>query len=114
MSEDGRMNREGDVVLIYHRDKPMVYARIEAIRADYKQDWFHVTLLLLTIPAQAVTWILKQDYINGDPFTMGGQSVRLERVKRVSVGEGPGTDGQPQGPIAPEKSPKVIAFKKQH
>ena len=114
MSEEGRMNREGDVVLIYHRDKPMVYARIEAIRADYKQDWFHVTLLLLTIPAQAVTWILKEDYINGNPFTMGGQSMRLEKVERGSGGEGPGDNFQPHGPIAPGKSPKVIAFKKQH
>ena len=70
-------NREGDVVLIHYRDKPMTYARIETIKADYKKDWFHVTLLLLTIPAQVVTWILKVYYINGNPFTMGGQSMRL-------------------------------------
>jgi sugar/nucleoside kinase (ribokinase family) len=114
VSEGGRVNQEGDVVLIHYRDKPMAYARVETIRPDSKKDWFHVTLLLLTIPAQAVTWILKEEYINGNPFTMGGQSMRLEKVERVSGGGGPGDDFQPHGPIAPGKSPKVVAFKKQH
>jgi hypothetical protein len=113
MSEEGGVNQEGDVVLIHYCDKPMSYARIETITPDSKSGWFHVTLLLLTIPAQAVTWILKEDYINGDAFTMGGQPMRLEKVERVSGG-GPGGDSQPHGPIAPGKAPKVIAFKKQH
>jgi hypothetical protein len=113
MPERGWVNQEGDLVLIHYRDKPMAYARIETIMPDSKKGWFHVTLLLLTMPAQAVTWILKEDYINGNPFTMGGQSMRLEKVERVLDG-GPGDDFEPDGPIARGKSPKVIAFKKQH
>ena len=79
------MNNEGDVVLIYYEDKPSVYARIEAIEPDVKKDWYQVTLLILTIPAQTATWILREEYINGETFTMSGQPMRLDGVKRVPV-----------------------------
>jgi len=29
---------------------------------------------------ETVTWILKDTYINGDEFTMGGKRIRLEKV----------------------------------
>jgi hypothetical protein len=80
-------NQEGDVVLVHQKDKPALYARIEAIGPDVKKDWFQVTLLLLTLPAQVVTWILREEYINGAPFTMGGKPMRLEKVKRIGVHE---------------------------
>lgn len=72
-----------DVVLIYFEDQPAIFARIESIEPDIKRDWYHVTLLLLTIPVQTVTWILRKAYINGTPFTMNGKSVRLEKVEKV-------------------------------
>jgi hypothetical protein len=114
MKNEKAANREGDVVLIYYQDKPMAYARIEGINPDIKKDWYQVALLLLTIPAQSVTWILRDEYINGDSFTMGGQSMRLEKVKKTLPGGTPQGNGQPQGPKSPEKASKVIAFKKQH
>ena len=114
MSKEIAANREGDVILIYYQDQPVAYARIEGINPDIKKDWYQVTLLLLTIPAQSVTWILRDEYINGASFTMGGQSMRLEKVKRVFPGTEPQDDGQPQGRKSPEKSSKVVAFKKQH
>jgi len=84
---DGRsVNREGDIVLIYYQDKPTVYARIESIEPDIKKGWYQVTLLVLTVPAQVVTWILREEYINGGPFTMGGELVRLEKVMPVPPG----------------------------
>jgi len=79
------MSGENDVVLIYFEEKSTVFARIEAIEPDIKNNWYHVTLLLLTIPTQTVTWILRDTYINGSPFTMGGKPVRLEAVKRQNV-----------------------------
>ena len=82
MLKKGQGNQEGDVVLIHYQDKPMAYARIEAIEPDIKKDWYQVTLLLLTLPAQTVTWILREAYIHGELFTMGGQPVRLESVKK--------------------------------
>ena len=114
MKEERAVNREGEVVLIHYEDKPMAYARIEGINPDVKKDWYQVTLLFLTLPAQSVTWILREEYINGASFTMGGQSMRLEKVKRVFPAEAPQDNGQPQGPKSQEKASKVIAFKKQH
>ena len=74
------MAQENDIVLIYYEDNPMTFARIEDIKADHKPDWYHVKLLLLQIPLQPVTWILKNDYINGDEFSMDGKRVRLELI----------------------------------
>ena len=114
MKDEKAVNREGDVILIHYQDQPVAYARIEEINPDIKRDWYQMTLLLLTIPAQSVTWILRDEYINGASFTMGGQSMRLEKVRRVFPGETPQDHSQPQGPKSPEKASKVIAFKKQH
>jgi len=72
--------QENDVVLIYFEDEPMVFARIEQIAADAKPEWFQVKLLLFQVPLQVVTWILRPAYINGEPFTMGGKQMRLEKV----------------------------------
>ena len=72
MKDEKAVNREGDVILIHYQDQPVAYARIEGINPDIKKDWYQMTLLLLTIPAQSVTWILRDEYINGASFTMGG------------------------------------------
>ena len=74
------MAKENDIVLIYLEDKPLAFARIEDILADSKPDWYHVKLLILQIPVQVVTWILKDIYINGSEFTMNGKKMRLEEV----------------------------------
>ena len=72
---------ENDLVLIYFEEKPLVYGRIESILPDSKKDWYHVKLLLLQIPLQVVTWILKDAYISGAEFTMNGKKMRLEKVE---------------------------------
>jgi len=106
------MNNEGDVVLIYYQEKPSVYARIEAIEPDAKKDWYQVTLLILTIPAQTATWILREEYISGATFTMSGQPMRLEGVKRVPV-KIEGEDNRKSSVREQtDKSCKVIPFKK--
>jgi hypothetical protein len=74
------MNTENDIVLIYLENSPLAFARIESIEPDIKRGWFHVKLLLLQIPLQVVTWILRDVYINGETFTMGGKEMRLEKV----------------------------------
>ena len=76
------MSKENDLVLIYFEGKPLAFARIESILPDSKKDWYHVKLLLLQIPIQMVTWILKDVYINGTEFTMNGKKMRLEKVER--------------------------------
>lgn len=75
------MAMENDIVLIYLEEQPLVFARVESILPDSKPDWYHISLLLLQIPLQVATWILKDVYINGDTFTMNGKKMRLEKVE---------------------------------
>ena len=71
---------ENDLVLIYFEDKPLLFARIERITPDHKPKWYHVALLLLQVPPELVTWILRDVYIDGEEFTMNGKRMRLEKV----------------------------------
>jgi hypothetical protein len=75
------MANENDLVLVYFEDKPLSFARIEEILPDSKPNWYHVKLMLLQIPLQVVTWILRDVYINGEEFTMNGKRMRLEKVE---------------------------------
>jgi len=107
------MNVEGDVVLIYHQEKPAVYARIESIEPDTKKDWYRVDLLFLTLPAQAVRWILKEAYINGETFTMNGEAMRIEALEKVSSKKKSGEMVRSVEGKGGERPAKVIPFKKQ-
>ena len=69
-----------DVILIYLEDAPISFARVESILPDPKKGWFQIRLLMLQIPLQAVTWILKDAYINGEEFQMNGKRMRLEKI----------------------------------
>ena len=75
------MATENDLVLVYFEDKPLSFARIEEVLPDSKPNWYHVKLMLLQIPIQVVTWILRDVYINGEEFTMNGKRMRLEKVE---------------------------------
>ncbi len=74
------MAKEKDIVLIYFEDQPITFARLESISPDIKKDWYHVKLLMLQVPLQVTTWILRDIYISGREFTMGGKRVRMETV----------------------------------
>ena len=74
------MAKENDIVLIHFEDKPLTFARIEEIVPDSKADWYHVKLLILQVPLQVATWILKDSYIDGEEFTMGGKKLSMELV----------------------------------
>ncbi|MCD6186500.1 MAG: hypothetical protein J7K84_12120 [Deltaproteobacteria bacterium] len=74
------MSQENDIVLIYCEDKPLAFARIEEFLPDHKNDWYHVKMLILQIPLQTVTWLLRTAYIEGVEFTMDGKKMRLEPV----------------------------------
>lgn len=89
------MTAENDIVLIYLEESPLAFARIESIEADIKPGWYHVKFLLLQIPLQAVTWILRDAYIDGEPYTMGGKAMRIEKVV-CPIEEEPEEDGPPE------------------
>lgn len=105
------MTEEKDIVLIYYESQPSFFARIESIEPDHKPNWYHVKLLILQVPLQVVTWILRDVYINGDTFTMGGKEMRLEKVESPEVPEAKEskTDQKPQKP--PADKTNVISLK---
>ncbi len=74
-------NTVNDIVLVYLEDSPLFFARIESILPDAKKDWYHIKLLMLQLPLQVVTWILKDEYINGETYHMNGKKMRLEKVE---------------------------------
>jgi hypothetical protein len=105
---------ENDLVLIYLEDKPLSFARIEDILPDSKPDWYHVKLLLLQIPPQLVTWILRDVYIEGAEFTMNGKRMRLEKVVVPQEPQPPEDLKKKENKSKPDKksgNAKVISLK---
>ena len=102
------MAKENDVVLIYIEDHPLSFARIEEISPDVKKDWYHVKLLMLQMPLQAATWILRDIYIDGQEFTMGGKRVRLEPVVCPKAPDPSGEEYKKSQ--TPEAAGKVISL----
>jgi len=88
------MASTGDVVLLYHNEQPAFFAQIQDVSPDHKRDWYQVKLLVLQVPLTEVTWVLKEEYINGEIFTMDGDSVRIEKVTGSGVEAG---DPKPSG-----------------
>ncbi len=74
------MTDVNDIVLIYMENQPLSFARVEGIFPDHKDGWFQLKLLFLQVPLQVVTWILREEYINGTMFHMNGKEMRLEKV----------------------------------
>ena len=102
----------GDVVLIYRQEQPTIFARVEHIEPDIKRDWYHITLLLLTVPTQVVTWILRGSYIEGETFTMGGVPMRLDLVKKTTIREKAPSQMESRKKTKSKKPGTVIPFKK--
>ncbi|MDT8378168.1 MAG: hypothetical protein RQ739_04690 [Desulfotignum sp.] len=98
------MTTINDVVLIYMEDAPISFARIESIVPDPKKGWFQIKLLMLQIPLQTVTWILKDAYINGEEFQMNGKQMRLETIHAPKetpfFNQDPDSDDQKTAPSA--------------
>jgi hypothetical protein len=103
----------GDVILVYYREEAAFFARIDSIEPDIKKGWYKVQLLILTLPVRAVTWILREEYLNGIPFTMEDNPVRIEAVKPLPIGSNSDdTSGKPPGKSPTRGGRKVIPFKK--
>ena len=105
------MATENDIVLIYLEDQPLSFARIEEILPDGKPDWYHVRMLLLQIPVQVITWILRDVYIDGAEFTMDGKRMRLEKVEAPEQSRQPQPEEKTQQPEAKKGGGKLISLK---
>jgi hypothetical protein len=95
-----------DVVAVHIGDQLGFYARVEEILPDVKPGWRQFRFLTLTADRKEMTWVLEPRQIDVEPFTMGGTSVRIERL----------ADPVPAPRSAPDTSPddeskgRVIAF----
>ena len=95
----------GDIVLIAAEEPQMLlYARVEKIERDSsrKDEWWHVSMAMLSIPLQRVTWTLRTEQMTGQEiFTMGGEK---RFVKAVEFGKDVEKDG---GQAEKFEKPKV-------
>jgi hypothetical protein len=74
------MRAPGEVVAIYRDNKPIGYTRIKEYAHDRKPGWFQVHRLLLGFPPQEMVWILREEQIDGEPFTMNDRPVQTLSV----------------------------------
>jgi hypothetical protein len=85
----------GDIVLVLAEDPPetLFYAFVSDIERDSsrKDEWWHVSMQILSVPLQPVIWTLRTPQFTGqETFTMGGkthfiQAVHLERKAKVQA-----------------------------
>ncbi len=99
--------RTGDLVLIHQDNNPVAFARVDDIVADVKPGWWQVSLLLLHVPPKQVNWILRDAYVDGEEFTMGGRPMRLEPVPppQPALPPEPEAPGPGDGPGEGKKGP---------
>ncbi|MFZ5587488.1 MAG: hypothetical protein ACOZHQ_16330 [Thermodesulfobacteriota bacterium] len=100
------ITQPGEVVLIHHGGQPAAYARVEEILADVKPGWWQIRLLVLTVPTQEITWILREEYIDGGEFTMGGVAMRLTRLEPPRPARPP----EPDPPADDQGGAKVLSL----
>lgn len=101
--------RPRDVIAVYIGDAFSFYARVEEILPDVKKGWRRLRFLVLSQPLKEVIWTLEPSQIDGEPFTMGGTPIRIERVPDAEPTPMPEDDFIPNS-HKPKAMPKVIAF----
>jgi hypothetical protein len=87
----------GDIVLIAAKKPQMlVYGMVsDVVRDDAKRDeWWHVSMQILSLPPRKVTWILRTPQMTGQEiFTLDGEQRFMQAVDF----------GQPLPRTGPEK-----------
>ncbi|MCW5199809.1 hypothetical protein VU05_03760 [Desulfobulbus sp. F1] len=88
----------GDIVLVLAEEEEhpaLLYALVTGIERDTtrRDEWWHLSLQLLSVPPQAVVWTLRTPQFTGqESFTMGGKgrfikAIRIEKPQSVSSPE---------------------------
>ena len=74
----------GDIILIVAKEPQMLaYAYVNDIERDTsrKDEWWHISFTMLTVPLQKMTWTLRTAQMTGkDIFTMGGEERFVQAV----------------------------------
>lgn len=106
--------REGDIVLII-ADQLFYAVVTEIVRDDSRRDeWWHVSFQLLTIPPRQVIWTLREPQFSGQEiFTMGGEKRFIKAISWRQPEE-PLPPTADEGPPADRKPPVRRLRRKSH
>lgn len=82
----------GDIVIIVTENpQTLSYALVTGFERDTtrRDEWWHVSMQLLSVPPQKVVWTLRaEQFTGGEIFTMGGEKRYIKAVD-FSGPEGP-------------------------
>jgi hypothetical protein len=83
----------GDIVLVaVEKPQSVFYAMVSDIRLDQnvKDEWWNVTLIILGVPLQRVTWTLRGPQFTGQEiFTMAGEGRFIQALDFSDENPGP-------------------------
>ncbi|WP_457574848.1 hypothetical protein [Desulfolithobacter sp.] len=89
----------GDLVLVVAKEPQMlVYALVTNIERDTsrRDEWWHVSMQVLTVPPQKMTWTLRTPQMTGQEiFTMGGEERFVKAVRFDMDQPGPSKEPRP-------------------
>lgn len=110
MSRNQTRVQPRDVILVHVQDQPAFYARAEEILPDVKKGWLQLRFRVLTVPPQELTWILEPAQIDGEPFTMGGTPIRIERLPDPAPTPANEDEAEPAAQPQARSGSRVISF----
>jgi hypothetical protein len=97
---------ENDVCVIYVKEMPQGFIRIDSIIEDSKPGWYSVGFTKLEFPLVTITWKLEESHLKGEIIYMNGIPIRFQvieqnkkEVKKVKEDDG-----------LPKKVAKVISM----
>ena len=77
----GKMFSAGQVIIVYVDDEPGFFARVERVQPDRKKGWWQLTFLMLAIPLKSMSWVLDDEQMRGQPFTMNEVAMQIKQVE---------------------------------
>ncbi len=103
----------GDLVLIVAKEPQIsaLYALVTDIERDSsrKNEWWHVSLTLLSIPPQETIWTLRTPQLTGmEVFTMGGEERFVKAVEFTIPLQATTMDGLDQAPRTTQERPGSV------
>jgi hypothetical protein len=78
---------EGEVILIHLDSSPAYFARVDRIEPDVKDGWWNLEFLLLTLPAERITWVIEESHMAGAQFMIGETLIWIEQIPPLASGE---------------------------
>lgn len=88
----------GDIIVV--AAEQILYALVDDISPDEtkKGEWWHVTMHLLAVPPQKVTWTLREPQFTGkEIFTMGGAARYIKALDFTEGKKAAAKEAKPKG-----------------